>query len=62
MATTDGNARYRAESHVDAEVSQFINDFFVASDTPDRHDEYVNQFLVNGTFILGSRRSVGSDG
>lgn len=44
------------------DVEAFIVDFFRLSDTPGQHDEYVDKFTEDATFILASKASKGSKG
>ncbi|PNS18702.1 hypothetical protein CAC42_5241 [Sphaceloma murrayae] len=48
------------QQHDPAYVSFFEN-FYKISDTPDAHDEYVNQFTSDATLIMASKKVAGKD-
>lgn len=56
------NAEYPSGITVRPEVAAFFKEFYRVSDTPGLHDEYINQFTEDATFILASKVSKGSEG
>lgn len=62
MSSSTSTPSYPADIKVRPEVQAFISDFFKLSDTPGQHDEYVDRFTKDATFILASKVSKGTDG
>lgn len=53
---------YPPYTKVDSGIVQFFEDFYKLSDTPDAHDEYVDQFTKDATLVMASKKGVGSEG
>lgn len=47
---------------LDEEIVRFFEDFYRISDTPGNHDNYVDQFADDATFIVAHKKNHGSDG
>lgn len=52
---------YPPYTKVDSGIVQFFEDFYKLSDTPDAHDEYVDQFTKDATLVMASKKGVGSE-
>ncbi|PKS05384.1 hypothetical protein jhhlp_008759 [Lomentospora prolificans] len=46
---------------IDGEIVQFLESFYRISDTPGDHDNYVDQFEEDATFIVAGKRNRGRD-
>jgi hypothetical protein len=55
-------ASYPADTVVSPDIVQFFQDFYRTSDVPGEHDQYVNQFTPDATFILASKKAHGNEG
>lgn len=55
-------AAYPRDGAVSSEIVQFFVDFYRISDIPGEHDQYVDLFTPEATFILASKKSQGKDG
>jgi len=53
-------SEYPAETNFNPAFKQFFESFYAISDTPDAHDNYVEQFTPDATLIMASRRCQGS--
>jgi len=47
---------------VNGEIVQFLEDFYRISDTPGDHDNYVDQFADDATFIVAGKKNQGREG
>ncbi|CAH0044378.1 unnamed protein product [Clonostachys solani] len=54
-------SEYPSGLTTDPEIVQFFEDFYKTSDTPGAHDQYVDLFAKDATFILASKHCVGHD-
>lgn len=55
-------SQYPSGVEVDPAVIEFFEKFYRVSDTPGAHDEYVDMFTKDATFILASKTSQGREG
>lgn len=46
---------------IDPEYKAFFQSFYRISDTPDAHETYSQQFTKDATFILASKKAVGTE-
>lgn len=53
---------YPAGSSVELDIVEFFENFYRVSDTPGHHENYVDQFTQDATFILASKKAVGRQG
>lgn len=44
------------------EIAEFFQEFYQISDIPGEHNQYVDMFTSDATFILASKRAVGRNG
>lgn len=49
------------ELSLDNGILQFFEDFYRISDTPGDHDNYVDQFAQDATFIVGPKKNQGHE-
>ena len=47
---------------LDESIIRFFEDFYRISDTPGDHDNYVDQFTDDATFIVAHKKNHGHDG
>jgi hypothetical protein len=43
-------------------IGSFLSDFYRVSDSPDAHDDYVNFFTQDASFVMASKQARGHDG
>lgn len=55
-------SEYPAGVDFDPEYKKFFEDFYKTSDTPDVHDDYVQNFTKTATLIRASHPAKGHDG
>lgn len=55
-------AQYPDSYAVSPEIVQFFQDFYRISDIPGEHEQYVDLFTQDATFILASKKSHGTQG
>jgi len=46
---------------LDSGITQFFEDFYKTSDTPDAHEKYANSFTKDATLVMVSKKGVGRD-
>ncbi|KAJ9602100.1 hypothetical protein H2200_013460 [Cladophialophora chaetospira] len=51
-----------SSSTLDPRIVPFFEKFYEVSDTPSAHDAYVDSFLPNADFVMGSKSTSGRDG
>ena len=61
MASQYASAWPPHQQHDQAYV-RFIEDFYRISDTPDVHDQWVDQYTPDATLVLASKKARGHEG
>ena len=55
-------SEYPAGPTVSPDIKSFFEHFYRASDLPGEHDQYVDFFTDDATFIMASKKATGSQG
>ena len=62
MTSLQYSPAYPPGIDIDPAYKSFLSNFYRLSDTPNAHEAYAAQFADDATFIMASRKAVGSEG